>query len=100
MACFKTTKGRLIEEGVQWAALPGETIIPGLIDWHCGKVLQGDSLRSGAIFTPEGIMIGNLVKKVATKLGFKHCMSCQGRQRRLNDRGLKLQRKVKRLLRD
>ena len=46
-----------------------------------------------SIFTSDGLMLGNLVKKVTTALHLKHCLRCTGRQIRLNQRGLELQKK-------
>ena len=75
---------RRVMEGVVFRFLPGEVVV--------GSV--ADNLRD--VITPDGIMLGNVVKKVTTALGIKQCLKCKGRQRRLNEKGLKLQNKVKR----
>ena len=49
------------------------------------------------LFTADGFMVGNAVKKVATALGFKQCLACKGRQRAYNEKGLALQQKIKEL---
>ena len=46
-----------------------------------------------SIWSSDGLMIGNLVKKVTAALHLKHCLRCTGRQIRLNQRGLELQKK-------
>ena len=46
-----------------------------------------------SIWSSDGLMVGNLIKKVTTALHFKHCLKCTGRQIRLNQRGLELQKR-------
>ena len=46
--------------------------------------------------TSDGIMVGNIIKKVTTALGIKQCLKCKGRQIRYNEKGLEIQQKVKR----
>ena len=46
-------------------------------------------------WTSEGIMVGNVVKSVTNAVGIKQCLSCKGRQQRLNEKGLELQQKLK-----
>lgn len=46
-----------------------------------------------SVWTSEGVMIGNLVKKVTNALGIKQCLACRGRQMALNRKGLELQKK-------
>ena len=95
MACLKvmSVRGlRVIPEapdGNCYGKLLDEVIVG--VDFNCaGNPV--DDLNS--IFTDEGLMIGNLVKKVTTAIGIKQCLSCRGRQQRLNLKGLELQRKL------
>lgn len=53
----------------------------------------GDDLNS--LITSDGLMLGNIVKKVTTALGIRQCLKCKGRQRRLNDAGINFQAKIK-----
>ena len=46
-----------------------------------------------SIWSSDGLMIGNLIKKVTTVLHIKHCLRCTGRQVQLNKRGLELQKR-------
>ena len=92
MACLRVRSARgvrLIPEGSDGnvrGRLPDEVIM-GVV-WDCGP-------RAGEnVLTPEGLMVGNLVKKVATALGIKQCFRCKRRQQRWNAAGLKLQQKL------
>ena len=95
MACF-TLRGplgdRKIGENVNYVKQPGEEIVPGLIDWTCNGHYLGDYEH---VFTAEGFMLGNAIKKVTSVLGIKQCMACKGRQRDYNEKGINLQRKLK-----
>lgn len=96
MACLKvmSLRGmRVLPEGPDGnvrGMLPDERIVG--VDMDCAQ-LPADNLSD--IFTSEGLMIGNLIKKVTNTLGIKQCMSCKGRQYRYNQKGLELQRKIK-----
>lgn len=47
------------------------------------------------IIVKEGLLIGNVIKKVTSALGIKQCMKCQKRQLRYNEKGLEIQEKIK-----
>lgn len=70
-------------EGAVFRFRPGEYVV--------GSV--GDDLTS--LVTSDGIMLGNIVKKVTSALGIKQCLKCKGRQRQWNDKGLEIQEKLK-----
>lgn len=92
MACI-ILKGPLGERRVQENQpyrLGTDEAIAG-VDWACNK-LSSDDLES--IFTKDGFLFGNLVKKVASAMGFKQCLACKGRQQSWNLAGLELQKKV------
>lgn len=74
--------------------LPGDTILG--VEMTCGPVLPSDDLKS--LVTEDGLMVGNIIKAVTTKLGIKQCLACKGRQRRYNERGLEIQKKVRNAL--
>lgn len=97
MACLKVMNAdgvlRMIPEspdGNCYGKLPREVIVG--VDYDCGATPL-DDLRS--LVTAEGVMVGNIVKAITTKLGIKQCLACKGRQRQLNIRGLNLQQKIK-----
>lgn len=93
MACI-ILKGPLGERRVQENQpyrLGSDEAIAG-VDWNCAAQSL-DNLDS--IFSKDGVLVGNLVKKVASALGFKQCLACKGRQQRWNATGLELQQKVK-----
>lgn len=98
MACIKWQKpdGReyWVLENVQHVPTPG-SINTGVVDWACNE-RSTDNLRD--VFTEDGFMLGNAVKKVTTALGIKQCLACAGRQRRFNQWGIEIQQKVKSLL--
>lgn len=75
--------------------VPGEEIIG--IDYGCNPEAYTTQADLTSIFTSDGLMLGNAIKKVASALGFKQCLACAGRQRSYNARGLELQRKLKEL---
>jgi hypothetical protein len=99
MACVILEK-----DGVQRRIAPGRdnqyryTLQPGEqlvgVDWACHA--QAIDNMSDMI-TNEGVMVGNIIKKVTNALGMKQCMACQGRQRRYNEAGLAIQQKIKEL---
>lgn len=95
MACvrFKLPGGIHIwvPENRAWSPPPG-TINTGEVSWDCAP-LTTDNLDS--IITTDGLMVGNLVKAITNKLGIKQCLSCKGRQRKLNEKGLAVQRAIK-----
>lgn len=94
MACIivKYPNGsfRRFADGVARKFIPGEEIIG--VDNNC-DVKACDDLNS--IFTDDGFMLGNAIKKVTSALGIKQCLSCRGRQRAYNDKGLEIQQKIK-----
>jgi hypothetical protein len=96
MACFtlrdRNGNERKIGENVAYVKYNGEEIVPGLIDWTCaGHYLQDYK----HVFTKEGFMLGNAIKKVTSALGIRQCMACKGRQRDYNEKGIAIQRKLK-----
>lgn len=62
------------------------------VDWAC-NMQSADDLES--LFTKDGFLFGNIMKKVATAMGFKQCLACRGRQQSWNRAGLELQQKIK-----
>jgi hypothetical protein len=99
MACLKVISARGIRvlaegrDGNIRGKLPDERILG--VDFRCNAQSQ-DDLTS--LITEDGIMVGNVIKAVTTALGIKQCLACKGRQRAYNQRGLDLQRKVKRAI--
>lgn len=97
MACF-TLRGpngdRKMGENVQHTLQPGEAIVPGLIDWTCGGHYLGDYEH---VFTAEGFMLGNAIKKVTNAIGMKQCLACKGRQRAYNEKGIRIQQAIKKV---
>lgn len=99
MACFtlrdKDGNERKVGENVNYVKVNGEEIVPGLIDWTCnGHYLQDYT----NVFTKEGFMVGNAIKKVTNAIGMKQCLACKGRQRHYNEVGIRLQEKVKEVI--
>jgi len=94
MACYlvKYPNGQVLKfaENQNRRFIPGEQIVG--IDWSC-NASSSDNLTD--LFTEDGFMLGNAVKKVASALGFKQCMGCRGRQQAYNNKGLALQQKIK-----
>jgi hypothetical protein len=97
MACLKVLRGDkylILAEGddkLVRGTKKGDIIKEVL--WNCGPNPISDD-----VFTPQGLMVGNLVKKVTAAVGIKQCFRCRGRQRRWNKRGLEVQQKVKALI--
>lgn len=95
MACLvlrSPTTLRLIpsaDGGFRYELRPGEQIVG--ISYSCAPQPE-DNFES--IVTSDGLMLGNLVKKITSTLGIKQCLRCKGRQRRLNEIGLVVQRKL------
>lgn len=96
MACIivKYPNGsfRRFGDGVARKFVVGEEIIG--IDNHCDPS-PSDDLNS--LFTEDGFMVGNAIKKVTTALGIKQCLTCKGRQRAYNAKGVEIQNKIKAL---
>ena len=96
MACLKVISARgmrIIPESVDGnvrGMLPDEKIVG--VDMLCAPVAI-DNFTD--IFTSEGVMVGNLIKRATNALGIKQCLSCKGRQQRYNTRGLAIQKRVK-----
>lgn len=97
MACLKVLSAngvmRVLAEGPDGnvrGMRPGERIIG--VDYACDEK-PVDNLT--AIFTSEGLMLGNLIKAVTDAVGIKQCGGCKGRQRGLNSAGLRLQDKIR-----
>ena len=103
MACLKV-KGphgeRFLPEstdGNVHGMKPGEVIVAAI--WDCGPLQLGDTAMDFEhVFTSEGFMVGNAIKKVTHALGVKQCMACKGRQRAYNERGINIQRALKKLV--
>jgi len=97
MACLKvqSVRGiRLIPEssdGNVRGQLRDEVIVGAVMD--CGPNSLGYDLN--ALVTPDGLMVGNLIKKVTNAIGIKQCLSCKGRQQHYNRVGLAVQQKIK-----
>lgn len=83
---------RIIEEGTSY---PVEWQFTGQIIANCGP--QDASQDFDHLWTEEGFMVGNAIKKVTNALGIKQCLACRGRQARYNQVGLDLQQRVKEL---
>ena len=81
---------RWIIEGLPFRFLPGERIAE---DANGNAITTTNNFKD--LVTPEGIMIGNVIKTITSALGIKQCMKCKRRQERFNDRGLEIQAKVK-----
>jgi len=96
MACYIVT----YPDGTQikWGENQPRRMVPGEqitgIDWKCNADAQ-DDLQS--LVSSEGLLVGNVIKKVTNALGIKQCLACKGRQRRYNEIGLNVQRKFKEL---
>ena len=83
-------------EDKNYTLLPGEYIVEGMIDWHCGAQADFDkAMQLEKIWTSDGLMVGNVIKKVTTFLRIPQCMACRGRQIAYNRRGLEIQAKIK-----
>ena len=103
MACLKV-KGpngeRLIPEspdGNIHGMMQGEVIIGPV--WDCGPQMLGDApLDLQSVFTSEGFMLGNAIKKVTRAIGIKQCLACKGRQRNYNEKGIAIQQALKKLV--
>ena len=97
MACLRVRSERGIRlipespDGNVHGMLPDE-VIAGVV-MECGPTLIIDNLD--ALVTPEGLMVGNIIKRVTSAVGIKQCLACKGRQRDLNQRGLAIQQKIK-----
>lgn len=57
------------------------------------KFSDGEAADLDSIWSSDGLMIGNLVKKVTTAIGIKQCLQCKGRQQSWNSKGLELQKR-------
>lgn len=85
---------RVIPEGPDGnvrGMLPTERIVG--VEPLCGP--YDPTLDFESLIGPEGVMIGNVIKKVTNAVGIKQCLSCRQRQHRYNQRGLKIQRAIK-----
>jgi hypothetical protein len=97
MACLKVLRGDkylILSEGADGlvrGTIKGDVIKEVL--WNCGPNPIADD-----IFSSQGLMVGNLVKKVTAAVGIKQCFRCRGRQRRWNKKGLAVQQKIKSLI--
>lgn len=81
---------RWVAEGLPFRFLPGEVIAE---DDRGNAITTTNNFKD--LITPEGVMIGNVVKRITSALGIKQCMKCRRRQERFNDRGLAIQQKIK-----
>lgn len=68
----------------------GTTMLCGPYDATYSAAYDLDSL-----ITPEGVMVGNIIKKVTNVVGLKQCLACTGRQVRYNAKGLAIQKKIR-----
>lgn len=97
MACLKVQGPnyiRLIAEGPDGnvrGMRPNEVILGSVMG--CGPNSVSYDLDS--LITPDGLMIGNIIKKVTSAVGIKQCLRCKGRQQRYNQKGIELQQRVK-----
>lgn len=97
MACLKVQGPnyiRVIPEGLDGnvrGVLPTERIIGAVM--QCGPDDAAYDLESW--LTSEGLMVGNIIKSVATAIGIKQCLACKGRQKRYNRKGLEIQKVIK-----
>lgn len=57
------------------------------------KFSDGEASDLESIWSSDGLMIGNIVKKVTSAIGIKQCLQCKGRQRAWNAKGLELQKR-------
>lgn len=103
MACLKVTGPygeRILPEsadGNVHGVMLGEQIIGAV--WDCGPQMLGDAANDYEhIFTSEGFMLGNAIKKVTHAIGIKQCLACKGRQRRYNEKGIAIQQAIKKLV--
>ena len=85
---------RWIKEGENFRFLPGEMVVE---DEKGNSIIRGGSFNLQDSFTRDGLLIGNVIKNITSALGIKTCLKCKQRQLRYNQRGLKLQAKIKRL---
>lgn len=94
MACYlvKYPNGLILKfaENQNRNFVPGEEIIG--VDWSC-NAQSADNLND--LFTADGFMVGNAIKKVTHALGMKQCMGCRGRQQSFNTKGLAIQKAIK-----
>ena len=102
MACLKVTGpygARLLPEsadGNVHGMRKGEVIVEPV--WDCGPQMLGDSTMDlEHVFTSEGFMLGNAIKKVTHAVGITQCMSCRGRQQRYNEKGIEIQQALKKV---
>lgn len=63
--------------------------------WDCGPRRLGDGMDMESVFTKDGFMVGNLIRKTTKALRLNHCFKCTGRQRHYNQKGLEIQQTVK-----
>jgi hypothetical protein len=86
MACF-TLRGpsgeRKVAENETYRLMPGEAIVPGLIDWHCNGQ-DTDTTSVEAKLNNAGLQLGDAVAWVTKRLGVKQCAPCKARQEILN----------------
>jgi len=93
MTKIKLTTGRWIVEGQPFRFMEGESVAE---DQNGNSIITTDgSDNFNDIITDQGILVGNVIKKVTSALGIKQCLKCKGRQRRYNEKGLELQQKVR-----
>ena len=86
---------RWIKEGENFRFLPGEVVAE---DEKGNSIIRGGSFNLQDSFTGDGLLIGNVIKKVATSLGIKQCLKCKQRQLRYNQKGLEIQQKIKKVI--
>lgn len=95
MACVKWKIG----ETTYWASTdvpyshPRGAVNTGEILWDCGSQVNQVNLTD--VFTDDGFMVGNAIKKITSALGMTQCLSCSQRQQKYNRAGLAIQQKLK-----
>lgn len=85
---------RWITEGRPFRFLDGEKIVEDQL----GNTIMRGGNDLTSIVNSEGLLIGNIIKKITNSLGIKQCLKCKQRQLRYNQRGLEIQTKIKRVI--
>ena len=85
---------RWVAEGQPFRFLDGEKIVE---DQLGNTILRGGNDLT-SISNSDGLLIGNIIKKITNSLGIKQCLKCKQRQLHYNRRGLEIQEKIKRVI--
>ena len=86
---------RWVEEGEPFRFLPGEVVA---VNAEGQSIIESPGYNLTNFITKDGILFGNVIKKVTTAFGIKHCLKCKGRQLRYNEKGLELQQKLREMI--